>query len=387
MGRIIRMGEHLLFLLTDFIVQCARPGAPTGDVLVVRVDAIGDFVLWLDAAQALRALYPGRRLVLCANAALAELARALPYWDEVWPVDMARFDHSAAYRFHVLRKVRAAGFDIAVQPTYSRVYLHGDALVRASGAAQRVGSSGHPQSSHPLLRALANRWYTKLLLASDTPLMELERNAEWVRALGLSNFQPGLPALPCLAQLPERLRIAQPYCIIFPGASWSGRQWPAEHFALVASQLQREYGWLPVICGGPSEARLCDRVARLCTGPARSLGGQTGLVELVELVRGARFLVSNETSAVHVAVATSTPCLCILGGGHYGRFLPYPPLLTQGTQLIANKDMDCYHCNWACVKRFEAGAAMPCIGEISVAQVLASISAYVRAKTSISTPT
>ena len=43
-------------------------------VLVVRLDEIGDFVLWLDAAAGLRRLFPGARIVLAGNEIWADLA-------------------------------------------------------------------------------------------------------------------------------------------------------------------------------------------------------------------------------------------------------------------------------------------------------------------------
>jgi len=52
-----------------------RPGT---DVLVVRLDAIGDFLLWLDGAQRLAAHYraEGRRVTLLANAAWGDIVSA-----------------------------------------------------------------------------------------------------------------------------------------------------------------------------------------------------------------------------------------------------------------------------------------------------------------------
>jgi ADP-heptose:LPS heptosyltransferase len=52
--------------------------------------------------------------------------------------------------------------------------------------------------------------------------------------------------------------------------------------------------------------------------------GKTTLVELMNLISGAQLLVSNETSAPHLAVAVGTPVIVLYNGNHYGRFVPYP---------------------------------------------------------------
>ncbi|HXB97913.1 MAG TPA: hypothetical protein VNZ54_07660, partial [bacterium] len=108
-------------------------GGGGGGGLIVRLDAIGDFLLWLPEAKALRGRAGGGRVVLLANQSWADLARSLPYWDEVWPVDVKRFRAVGPYRWALLRRLRAAGFGTALQPAFSRDYSSGDAAIWASG--------------------------------------------------------------------------------------------------------------------------------------------------------------------------------------------------------------------------------------------------------------
>jgi ADP-heptose:LPS heptosyltransferase len=341
-------------------------------LLLVRLDAIGDFIVWLDTAKEYRRLYPGQRIVLCTSSAQAEIANKLPYWDEVWPVDMSLLGTSPIYRLKLFRKIRRSGFSTAIQPTFSRVFSLGDAVIRASGAIQRIGSVGNSTNLNPFAQRISDRWYTKLVAASQTPLAELERNAEFIRNLSGGNFPARTPVLPKFNPLPERLKIDGPYFVIFPGASWSGRQWPATHFVEVVTELHRQYGWRAVVCGGPSEKYLCQSIVNLSAVAIINLSGETSLPELVELLRGAEILISNETSAVHLAAAVSTPTVCILGGGHFGRFLPYPAYAPGSKPMVVNHEMSCYQCNWHCTQPHAPGSAVPCISGVTVASVLAS---------------
>src|SRR5262249_9222582 len=68
--------------------------------------------------------------------------------------------------------------------------------------------------------------------------------------------------------------------------------------------------------------------------------------EAAEIVRLCALAVGAETSLAHIACAVGTPNVIILGGGHFGRFMPYSPLTTAACLPI-----DCYGCNWTC--RFE----------------------------------
>lgn len=339
--------------------------------MIVRLDAIGDFVVWLDAAKELRRLYAGRKLVLVGNAVWAGLASRIGYWDEVWPVDVARMARRPDYRLRLLVAIRRRGFAEAIQPTYSRLFGVGDALIRASGARDRTGSAGDLSNMTPAEKARADRWYTRLVSADERPLMEVERNAEFMRGFGAPSFETSCPRLPRLGDLREELRVQGPYRVLVPGASAALRQWPPERFAETVDGLSREAPFTTVICGSSGERALCEDVASRIAGGAVNLAGRTAVWEMVEVIRGAQLVITNETSAVHIAAAVGTPAVCIVGGGHYGRFMPYAPM-SNGEHLprTVTHRMDCFGCNWHCSQPHRPGGAVPCVSGVTVADVL-----------------
>lgn len=375
MRAVRRFARYLFFYVADTLVKTVpRSTALTPQLLLVRIDAIGDFVIWLDSAKAFRGLYPSERTVLCVNSAVYKLAKALPHWDEVVEVDLKRLGDSFRYRFKLLLQLRRRGFDTVIQPTFSRVFLHGDAIVRATGATHRVGSIGDLTNTRPILKRISDSWYTKLVPAMPGHLMELERNAEFVRNLSGQVFSVSLPVLPKLKELPEAMKMRSRYFVVFPGASWAGRQWPVSKFSQVAATLFETKGWVPVLCGGPDDRLACQSVIdQSGIASAINLGGLTTLTELAEILRFAELLVSNETSAVHIAVAVSTPSVCVLGGGHYGRFMPYPSDIVGGKSAVATHKMPCFNCNWHCTQPHVAGGPVPCISNVTVQSVLEQI--------------
>ena len=373
----MRLIRHISFYVADTLVKMFNrlPASEPG-LLLVRLDAIGDFVLWLDAAKEFRSLYPNKRITLCVNSVVYDLAKVLPYWDEVVEVDVKRFGRDLIFRFKLLRQLRRRGFDTVIQPTFSRVFLQGDAVVRATGAKHRIGSIGDLTNSHPILKRIADAWYSRLVPAASGQMMELERNAEFTRNLSGRVFSACLPVLPELVDLPEGLKAQSPYFILFPGASWVGRQWPVARFAQVASTLHETKGWIPVLCGGPSDRLVCQSVIDQSGVPcAVNLAGLTPLTGLTELVRSASLLVSNETSAAHIAIAVSTPTVCVLGGGHYGRFMPYPSDIGDGKSVVAIYKMPCFNCNWHCTQPHTADGPVPCISNVTVKSVLERVAA------------
>ena len=348
----------------------ARLPAPSqdGGVLLVRLDAIGDFLLWQRTAASYRAIYPGRHLVLAANALWAPLASRLPYWDEVVAIEMPRLDYDRRYRMRTFRALRRRNFSVALQPTFSRILVYGDSVVRASGASARIGFDGDLANMPAIAKAWSDRWYTTLIAAERGARTELERNDEFLLKLGCREV--AADALPTVAVLPAELRIDRPYFIVFPGASWTGRQWPAERFARLIELVGTRFpGWLPILCGSADERGLCDDVAARTSAPCATLAGKTSLAEFCEVVRGARLLVGNETSAIHVAAAVGTPSVCLLGGGHFGRFVPYPAAFRGRAPEPVYEPMPCYGCNWKCRLPHAAGDAVPCVAAITLEAV------------------
>jgi len=67
-------------------------------------------------------------------------------------------------------------------------------------------------------------------------------------------------------------------------------------------------------------------------------------------------------------MATQTKAVCILGGGHFGRFAPYPGHLTNKPTCIFEK-MDCYNCNWDCKFKTAENIPYPCISGVSLDKV------------------
>ena len=186
-------------------------------VLLIRQDAIGDFVMWLDTAKEYRQLYPPDKykIILVGNKIWSGLARALPYWDEVIEVDVKQFKTFSRYRWNLLRRIQNLGVQIAIQPTFSREFYHGDSLIRASGALRKVGSVGDMSNRNWLKKTIADGWHTELIPTSTQIMTELERNAEFFQGLSEKPYQANYPKLKFLHTTTSNWE-KRDYYVLFP---------------------------------------------------------------------------------------------------------------------------------------------------------------------------
>jgi ADP-heptose:LPS heptosyltransferase len=346
-------------------------------VLLVRLDLIGDFVLWLDSARAYRELYPNKKIVLCANSVWSELANQQPWWDEVIKIDLKRLRTDKRYCLVLMLSLHWRGFAVAIQPTFSRE-LAVDRLVRASGARQRIGQAGDANNIPPADKRVSDTWYTTLIKAGHPESMELIKNADFVRGLGAKDFRSSIGKLRPLGRPLPFFKTEDPYILLSPGASWLPKAWPAKNFAQLAEKLFLQYGVPIVLCGSAADHALCESIVKLTASAARqvrtpvhNLAGQTTLIQLLDLIASARLIISNDSGNIHLAAALRVPSVCIVGGGHSSRFMPYVVENDEGCPLplVALYQMDCFGCHWRCKFEINSNSAVPCVANVAVSMV------------------
>jgi ADP-heptose:LPS heptosyltransferase len=343
-------------------------------ILVFKHDAIGDMILWLSASKEIREYYKDWYIILVCCNLNKELAESFEYFDEIIGIEPRLFVRNLFYRISILKQISDISVDLAIYPHYSRYFAVGDALVRASSAREKIGFEGDKLLSSPLQKHISNRNYTKLLPSSRDRLMELERNAEFLKGIGISSAEPRVANLQKLLDLPASLTVEEPYFIIFPGASIAYRMWPFERFASVAKLIIKRFNWRVVICGGRSECEIANQVSDLIDLPnTLNFVGKTSLPELVEVIRHSQLVIGNETSAIHIAAAVNTPSVCLLGGGHFGRFMPYPETVKGIRPIPVFLPMDCYFCNWNCTLTQDRTQPYPCIENLSISAVMDAV--------------
>lgn len=377
------VGTVLLHLFDGILLRTAarttlQAAGPVA--LLVRLDRIGDVVLWLPAAQRLAEAWRerGYRVVAVVRTECAALVQGLAGVDDVLSVDCSRFRLAPAYRARVLMAVRRVGAELAAEPTPSRVPSLGDAILRFSGAGRRVGWVGDASRVTPLEKRLGDRAYTELVPNPPGEESVLRINEAFLDRMAV-------PAVPMeRSPLPRRplagVEVSAPLYVLVPGAGERHRQWPAERFARLAALIHRETGWSGVICGSGSDRETAGRIMTEARVPLIDLTGRTALAQLAEVIAGSALVVSNETGTVHIAASLRVPSVCITGGGHYGRFVPYPAsrLLDHAPPQVVHHSMPCFGCNWHCHFRPTSDGCAPCIDGVTVERAADAVRATLK---------
>ena len=352
--------------LSDAVRILVRKGDRNA-CLVIKIDALGDLFVWFSsgiADVAAEARAAGRHTVLVARPELVKFLEEQGLFDEVWPLDTGRFRRDLGYRLQMLADFRRFGFSRILQLRHSRESLQEDAIVRAIGAQQAQSPVGDRHNMSDAEARSGDRLYTPLLQSPAGH--ELDRNRAATTAL------TGKPAtrfsMRLTTPLPEA--ITSPYWVIAPGAGWDKRKWPAGHFAEVAGQFP---GHQCVVVGTRDDVAEGDAIAQAAGGI--SLCGTLSLSQLPAVISRASLVLANESGLSHMAAYFGVPSVAILGGGHYGWFMPYPESVPElAAPVCAVHPMPCFGCNWQCIYPLSPERPVPCIENVSLEAVQAAIS-------------
>lgn len=316
----------------------------TGKIVLLRLDALGDFILWQDSAKEFKKKYPGTKIIVVCREFIAGFAETLPYFDEVCKIDINRLQQSFTYFLLVFFKMQCYRGAIVIQTVYSRTWLM-DVVSAMIPAYKKISVDGN-DDNYPSYREWRNAIYDTVRPVSPEYCFELCRNAEFMRRLGFAGFKSGLPILPEYAGLNNRLK--EKYYVIVLGTSNYAKEWNPEYYGAVARFVTDKYHLQCCLLGTEKDKVQARLFKKAYKRQYIDLIGKTSIPEYIQIIRKAELVVSGDTSAAHIAASVRTYSVVIGGGWHYGRFFPYHMEIEEDKKYFPRLccyKMNCYGCN------------------------------------------
>ncbi|USQ97471.1 glycosyltransferase family 9 protein [Caulobacter sp. RL271] len=272
-------------------------------VLVIKLGALGDFVLALAAMKKIRQAHPKAKITLLTTPPFEALAKLSPYFNHVEtdgrPGDLGE-------TFAMIGRIRKARYD--------RVY--------------DLQTNSRTNWYFQLLRPFPPQW-NGIAFGCALPqkgkarlrMHTLERQADQLRAAGIwpdAPTEPGSAPPPDLSWILRRQKepragaaTPKPYVLLVPGGSAHRpeKRWPVECYAQLASHLKAR-GLDIVIIGGPQESAMARHIQK-AVGGARDLTGRTDFAQLAVLGAKAALAVGNDTGPTHLLAAAGAPTIAL----------------------------------------------------------------------------
>jgi ADP-heptose:LPS heptosyltransferase len=325
--------KDVLYRAVDVFVKPKQQIQPK-TLLLIRLDAIGDYVLFQNYVELIKASdkYRGYCITLLGNDIWKEFEerRSASEIDNYIWLNRKKFFRNIFYRYSILKTITSNGYEVVIQPTFSREYRVGDAIVKLVSALHKIGHAGDFGNSTPSQKRRSDQYYTKLVSGTKNVLYEFDRNKEFFQEILESPLSEQIrPSLPKYSKKDCSPHARKKYVILFIGANTRNRHWATQKYALLAMHLKQSSRYKDhdiIISGSAAEVDAGRELASKCCVPLINMVGKTTLVELAELIAHSKLLVTNETCAHHIGIATNC-CLVIVlyAGNHFGRFVPLVP--------------------------------------------------------------
>ncbi|MFO0753892.1 MAG: glycosyltransferase family 9 protein [Thermodesulfovibrionales bacterium] len=317
-----------------FIPEVYRSSAPlpkeVKNILVLKLDHLGDLILSLPAVALLKRKFPGARITLLVGSWARAIAEATPDVDEVLTFDF--FDERSEKGLRqpgkkekemLAERLHVYGFDLAID---FRKHPETREILLLSGARYTAGFS--PEDEFPWLSfslklndALGNvpgrryKPHITLQLAALVDALPVE---------GATTTPSGDIEIPKLRfdaerNFPERythLRQAGFLAGVHPGAGGAIKQWPARHFARLADMLIERDDATVIIFGGRGEKKLAADIRSFMKHGERAVNcaGEISLAEFMAMAGACHLFVGNDSGPCHISGIMGAPTLVVSGG-------------------------------------------------------------------------
>jgi len=295
-------------------------------------------------------------------------------------IDYHKYCNSILYRYEKICLLSEILTDSSITPMRSRDYFLTDSVSMVVSSKKAL-SFVSDNSNRNMFEAYFEKYiYNEIVIKSKNNSHEL-----FTYDVFLSNFNVDFSSsLKFYIALfrkthnntPNNIKdIPSQYAILNVGASMHYKKWDINNFVLLAEDLYDRYNIKSLFVGGPTESGLKGGFNQHIF--IIDLILQTSFSQLIPLIINSKFVVSNDSFIGHYSAILGADVYILSGGGHFGRFLPYPnkykPIYNKAKTIF--NQMDCYNCVWNC--KYDdneyTSSSFPCIESITVSQVLDEI--------------
>ena len=343
-----------------------------GNILILRMDGLGDLVLSTAAFREIRNGFPKARITLVVGSWARDIAECISFYDHLIVHDCflfsffrgnRKFDFRGELKF--IKELRKNKFDLGID-------LRGDLLsiipLYLSGAKFRFAKD--TRGGGFLLTHIV-KWQKRGIKH------EKDKALQVVETLGLSIKSRDME----LSIAQDDVEYVEKYMdenglnqsellvTIAPCALYPWRSWRPDNFAQVASAIMKTYNAKVVLVGNRDDRPILDEINALTEFKAINSAGMLSLQQVSALIYKSAIFIGNDSGLIHIAAAHKTPMVQIFGPGEPEKFA-----YTGKNNILLIKN-DCpYH---PCTQQTCKCQDNWCMGQILVEDVMRAFSKIV----------
>jgi ADP-heptose:LPS heptosyltransferase len=375
--------KFLLHNIIDFLVFLQfrignKIGKNTKQILLIRLDAIGDYILFRNFIEVLKrnSKYSDYKITLLGNIVWKDIAENLDknYIDNFIWIDIKKFSRNLFYRYKKMIEIISNNYELLIHPTYSRTY-DADKIVNMVNAKIKIGSIGDLSNIKKWQKKISDKYYTLLIPSKKEIMFEFYRNKEFFEGLLNEKVEISKPYIKILEAYNFSLKLPDSnYVLLFISASSKIRKWNIKNFAELAKWIKNNLNYEIALCGGREDIKEVNIFEEIYGNNYFNLVGKTTLTDLIFILKNSKMIISNETFVPHMAVALGLQNIFVIyNGNHFGRFIPYPSEMVTSYFPIYHPEIEKNLENYKILSNNYGYGSKLDINEISIENVINKI--------------
>ena len=294
-------------------------------ILVIRLDFLGDVTMSTPGFKAIRRIFPDAYITLLAAGLSRNLVEVMPFFNEIRYFDapwmVKKRGEKVRRLYTAIRDLRRAKYDMAID---LRGDFRNNILMFLSNTRYRLGFNiaGCDFLLTHVIPCSTNHHNVNLCL-DLIKYLNPKDSEEYTLFLQITD-QDRARAAAIIKQLNTGNRNnSGPIVIIHPGASWHGRRWKNERFALVADRLIAEHNARLILAGSHSDREIAEKIADNMKNSVMITTGETTVREFIGLLEQSDVFLGLDSGPMHMASATGTKIVALFGPAHFNAVSPW----------------------------------------------------------------
>lgn len=362
-------------------------------VLILFSGIIGDSVCFLDSKDHYKEIFSQYSITYAFKPEVHKFYRAcgIGKEDTVFELDFNRYCRDLKYYRLINKEISKVNYSYIVSPQKS-----------ISAAIVSLNLQGKEKISLNYSIKVKNKLYSLIYFLAFTKTVTTSKECTIIKGMNLilnhysDDFIPAcMPKIPTFnKELSSDLK-KQKYCVICPTSSRFEKEWNLLNYTEIINNLI-DLGFNIYLCGSEIEEDKIRELYRGVKNPKQIVNvlGKTNFNQWIEIIRNSYIVIGCDSASIHIAAATNTYSICILGGMDNNLIYPYKlDKIGENEYLpvcVTCDKLQCFGCrrisgkygdkNYECTKLIKNKQSILCIKNITVEQVWHKIEEILKRK-------
>ena len=310
------------------------------NILVIRLDRIGDMVMTTPIFRALKEKWPDAQITVLANSVNKNIVINNPFIDCILVYDRKNKHKKLNNRLSFFKDIRKKEFNLVIDP-YLDYELNTSIITRIVGSKYRLGFEFAGREFFYNIRYTSNTFP----VSTDKKHM-IDYNLDLIGCIGVkaNKKQPEIflsaDEKENASRILERVGVNPENRIIgiHPGGNYESQRWSVERFAAISDYLIASYGIKIILFGGRDERPLLSGFKDSAVRKPIILG-ELNLREFISVVSHCNLFLCNNSGPLHIATALNIPTVSTMGPT-----VPHHWWPRGDNHIVLKNDLDCSPC-------------------------------------------